>query len=161
MPVITVTHVSGLKCYLCFRFVPTLTGPTNHINPHPARWRCACRAYKRHQPTSCPWRCAYRAYIRHQPTSCPVALRLPGRQTASTHTPPGGATLTGPTNGIGTVGRIRRSRHPAYYRRSPASISTVSPAQSSGYNPFLTSRWNVEYGQSLTHPTSRYFTGLI
>ncbi|EIW9478112.1 hypothetical protein FYL58_12210 [Klebsiella aerogenes] len=44
-----------------------LTGPTNHINPHPARWRCA-----------------YRAYKRHQPTSCPVALRLPGLQMAST-----------------------------------------------------------------------------
>ncbi|WP_216665770.1 hypothetical protein, partial [Klebsiella aerogenes] len=55
----------------------TLTGPTHGINPHPARWRYA-----------------YRAYKRHHPAPCPVALRLPGLQTASTRTLPGGATLT-------------------------------------------------------------------
>ncbi|MQA51621.1 hypothetical protein GEO37_29470 [Klebsiella pneumoniae] len=69
--------------------------------------------------------------------------------------PPGGAALAGPTGPTvtgWTVGRIRRSRHPAlcgfdggnvlpeHYRLSPASNSLTSPAQSGGYHPRRTSR---------------------
>ncbi len=208
-------RLPGLQTYLThFPSGGTaLTGPTNVPHPHPARWRCAYRAYKHTSPASRPValrlpgrqtylthfppggaaltgptniphplppggaaltgptnvphphparrRCAYRADKRTLPTSRPLALRLPGRQTYLTRIPPAGTALTGPTRGTGSVGRIRRSRHPAYYRRSPAPISAISPAQSTGYNPCRTSRWNVEYGQSCTRPTSLCFTGLI
>ncbi|AUU84477.1 hypothetical protein C2U54_10825 [Leclercia sp. LSNIH1] len=48
------------------------------------------------------WRCAYRAYGSGGVVPCGLM--------------PGGAALTGPTvrAGVGFVGRVRRSRHPAH-----------------------------------------------
>ncbi|RSV83026.1 hypothetical protein EGH57_22250 [Klebsiella aerogenes] len=83
-----------------------LTGPTNGINLKPARWRYA-----------------YRAYKPHQPTSCPVALRLPGLQTASTYILPGGAALTGPTNGI----NLKPARWRCVYRADKPHQPTSCP----------------------------------
>ncbi|GAB1878121.1 hypothetical protein MPTA6580_7320 [Mycoplasmoides pneumoniae] len=56
------TTASTTPCPVALRLPGLQTG----INPHPARWHCA-----------------YRADKRHQPIPRPVALRLLGRQMAS------------------------------------------------------------------------------
>ena len=67
--------------------------------------------------------------------------------------------LIRPTVGYRFVGQA--SPHSYKMIRSPAFKSVTSPAQSMGYNPCATSRWNVENGQPLTCFTQPCLTGLI